>query len=251
MLLTRLRNFPLPSWLPWIVWFSVVCGFLAVGISFFILTVLSDTRWVKESLIDSLERTMGGPIQIETLKLDLFPAPKVHLAGLSFETHDPNSVALRANQVEVAIGWQSLWNTKLYITRALIDQPEMTLGVPLVTKSEEPTTWLFPAIQEFEIRNGKFHLFHTSFPEEKIELHWEAIQLSVMELESEGSGLMHLSARIPDPQPSSTLTLDGTIKLLKKMRPHPTKMTYRVFLLWKSKGNLKFLNFILADWSSF
>ena len=88
--LTRLRNIPLPSWLSWVVWASVLCGLLAVGLSLFILTVLSDTRWVKTSLIDRLEHTMGGPVQIETLNLNLFPAPEVHLAGVSFETHDPN-----------------------------------------------------------------------------------------------------------------------------------------------------------------
>ena len=223
-----------------------MCGLLAVGILLFTFTILSDTKWVKESLIDSLERTVGGPIQIEGLNLNLFPSPEIHVVGLSFETHDPNSVALRANQVEVAIGWQSLWNRKLLITRALIDQPEMTLGVPLVTKSEKPTTWLFPSIQEFEIRNGKFHLFHTSFLEEKIELHWEAIQLSVMELESEGSGLMHLSARIPDPQPSSSLTLDGTIKLLEKDDTSPHQENLSGFPAVEVQGQLEVSQFHLG-----
>ena len=182
-MLRRLQNLSKHSRFSFIILGGALCGLLAVGISIFILTVLSDTRWVKESLIDSLERTMGGPIQIETLKLDLFPAPEVHLVGLTFETHDPNSVVLHAKLVEVAIGWQSLWNRKLFITRALIDQPEMTLGVPLVKKAEEPSTWQFPSIQEFIIRNGKFHLFHTSFPEKEIVLNWEAIQLSLTELE--------------------------------------------------------------------
>jgi len=236
---SRLQNVPLPSWVSWVVWTSVLFGFLVVGLSIFVLTVLSDTSWVKKSLIDNLERTMGGPIQIETLKLDLFPAPKVHLVGVTFETHDPNSVALRANQVEVAIGWRSLWNRKLFITRVLIDQPEMTLGVPLVSKSEEPSTWQLPSIREFVIRNGKFHLFQTPFPEEKIELHWEAIQLSVTELESEGSGLMHLSARIPDPQPSSTLTLDGTITLLEKDDTPPYQEELSGFPAMEVQGHLE------------
>ena len=45
---------------------------------------------------------MGGPIQIETLNLDLFPSPEINLAGLSFETHDSKSILpFKANQMEV------------------------------------------------------------------------------------------------------------------------------------------------------
>ena len=211
------RTFPMSFWLPRILWSIVACGVLAVGMLLFTLTVLSDTKWVKESLISMLEGTVGGPIQIETLNLNLFPSPAIHLAGLSFETHDPGFVAIHANQVEVGIGWGSLWNKKLLINRAVIDQPELTLEVPLVTKEEERVTRQFPSIQEFVIRNGILHLIHTSLlPGQNMGLDWEAIQLSVMDVESDGSALIHLSAQIPEPQPSSALTLDGTITILEK-----------------------------------
>ncbi|HBP89440.1 MAG TPA: AsmA-like C-terminal domain-containing protein [Nitrospirales bacterium] len=212
---SRLRNFPVSFWLPRVLWSVVACGLLALGILLFTLTVFSDTRWVKESLIALLEEKAGGPIQIEALNLNLFPSPAIHLAGLSFEAHDPGFVALRANQVEVGIGWQSLWEKKLFINRAVIDQPELTLEVPLVTKEEEPITWQFPSIQEFAIRHGTFHLIHTSpLPGQNMALDWEAIQLSVMEVESEESAQLHLSAQIPEPQPSSALSIRGTMTLL-------------------------------------
>ncbi len=76
---------------------------LAVGILLFTLTVLSDTKWGKESLISMLEGRAGGPIQIEILNLNLFPTPAIHLSGLSFESHDPGTVAIHANQVEIGI----------------------------------------------------------------------------------------------------------------------------------------------------
>ncbi|MEO8327069.1 MAG: AsmA family protein, partial [Nitrospirota bacterium] len=134
---SEFRTFPVSFWLSRILGSIVACGMLAVGILLFTLTVLSDTKWVKESLISMLEGTAGGPIQIETLNLNLFPSPAIHLSGLSFETHDPSIVAIHANQVEVGIGWRSLWDKKLFINRAVIDQPELTLEVPLVTKEEE------------------------------------------------------------------------------------------------------------------
>src|SRR5680860_132338 len=161
MVPSRFRTVSVSFWLPRILWSIVVCGLLAVGILLFTLTVLSDTKWVKESLIAILEGTAGGPIQIETLNLNLFPSPAIHLTGLSFETHDPGFVAIRANQVEVGIGWRSLWDKKLFINRAVIDQPELTLEVPLVTKEEEPVTRQLPSIQEFGIRNGILRLIHT------------------------------------------------------------------------------------------
>ncbi|MEO6203009.1 MAG: AsmA-like C-terminal domain-containing protein [Nitrospirales bacterium] len=214
---SEFRAFPVAFWLPRILWSIVACGMLAVGILLFTLTVLSDTKWVKDSLISMLEGTAGGPIQIETLNLNLFPSPAIHLSGLSFETHDPGIVAFHANQVEVGIGWRSLWDKKLFINRAMIDQPELTLEVPLITKEEEPVTRQLPSIQEFGIRNGILHLIHTAPPPaQKMALDWEAIQLSIMDVESEGSALIHLSAQIPEPQPSSALTLEGTITLLDK-----------------------------------
>lgn len=217
MVLSRLRTVPVSFWLPRLLWSIVACGVLAVGILLFTLTVLSDTKWVKESLISMLEGTAGGPIQIETLHLNLFPSPANHLAGLSYETHDPGFWAIRANQVEVGIGWRSLWDKKLFINRAIIDQPELTLEVPLITKEEEPTTRQVPSIQEFAIRNGILRLIHTAPPPaQKMTLDWEAIQLSILDVESEGSALIHLSAQIPDPQPSSALTLKGTMTLLEK-----------------------------------
>ncbi|MDH3503950.1 MAG: hypothetical protein OEM58_05400, partial [Nitrospirota bacterium] len=218
-----------------------------MGILLFTLTVLSDTRWVKESLISILEGTAGGPIQIETLNLNLFPSPEIHVAGLSFETHDPGFVALRANQVEVGIGWQSLWDKKLFINRAVIDQPELTLEVPLVTKEEEPITRQFPAIQEFAIRNGTLHLIHTSpLPAQNMALDWEAIQLSVMEVGSEGSALIHLSAQIPDPQPSSALTLNGTMTFLDKDDPSSDQKELSGFPAVEVQGQVEISQFHLG-----
>jgi AsmA-like C-terminal region/Protein of unknown function len=244
---SELRTFPVSFWLPRILWSIVACGMLAVGILLFTLTVLSDTKWVKESLISMLEGTAGGPIQIETLNLNLFPSPAIHLAGLSFETHDPGLVALHAKQVEVGIGWRSLWDKKLFINRAVIDQPELTLEVPLVTKEEETVTRQFPSIQEFAIRNGILHLIHNSpLPAQKMGLHWEAIQLSVVDLASEGSALIHLSALIPEPQPSSSLTLDGTMMLLEKDDTSPHQEDRPGFPAVEVQGQLEVSQFHLG-----
>jgi uncharacterized protein involved in outer membrane biogenesis len=168
---SEFRTFYVSTWLPRILWSIVGCGILAVGILLFTLTVLSDTRLVKESLISMLEGTVGGPMQIETLNLNLFPSPAILLPGLSFETHNPGIVAIHANEVEVGIGWRSLWDKKLFITRAVIDQPELTLEVPLVTKEEQPVARQLPSIQEFAIRNGILHLVRASpLPEQDMGL---------------------------------------------------------------------------------
>lgn len=245
-MLTRLRNVPLPAWLSWVVWSSVLCGFLVVGLSIFTLTVLSDTRWVKESLLDSLGPTMGGPIQIETLNLNLFPSPAIYLSGLSFETHDPNYVTLRANQVELVIGWRSLWDKKLFITHALIDQPELTLGVPLVSTSEEPGIWPFASLKKLAIKNGQLHLLQVSEKEEPLTLDWEAIQASISELSAEGPWEIRLSAIIPDPQPASALTLNGTITLLEKGAPSPHQEELSDFPAVEVQGQLEISQFHLG-----
>ncbi|MFZ1744836.1 MAG: AsmA family protein, partial [Nitrospirales bacterium] len=244
---SEFRTFHVSTWLPRILWSIVGCGILAVGILLFTLTILSDTKLVKESLISMLEGTVGGPIQIETLNLNLFPSPAILLSGLSFETHEPGIVALHAKQVEVGIGWQSLWDKKLFITRAVIDQPELTLEVPLVTKEEQPVTRQLPSIQEFAIRNGILHLVRASpLSEQDMGLDWEAIQLSVMDGESEGWALINLSARIPEPQPSSTLTLDGTIRLLAKDDTSPNQEDLSGFPAVEVQGQLEVSQFHLG-----
>lgn len=244
---SEFRTFHVSTWLPRILWSIVGCGILAVGILLFTLTVLSDTRLVKESLIAKLEGTVGGPIQIETLNLNLFPSPVILLSGLAFETHDPGIVAIHANQVEVGIGWRSLWDKKLFITHAVIDQPELTLEVPLVTQEEQPVTRQFPSIQEFTIRNGTLHLIHTSpLPEQDMGLDWEAIQLSVMDVDSEGSALINLSARIPEPQPSSTLTLKGTMTALDQEDTSSNQKELSGFPAVKVQGQVEISQFHLG-----
>ena len=214
MVLAQLKKNPVPSWLPWVIWSSVVCGFLGVGISIFTLTVWSDTEWVKESLLDSLEQTLGGPIQIETLNLDLFPSPRIYVEGLTLETQAPNKIAFKTSRIEAGIGWQSLWERRLLINYIMMEEPDLTIGIPLVT-TEEPMTGPFPAIHELAIHNGELHLFRMSATQATSALNWETIQLTISQAKTDESSLVRLSAQIPDPQLSSTLTLDGTFTLLE------------------------------------
>ncbi|MDH3770098.1 MAG: DUF3971 domain-containing protein, partial [Nitrospirota bacterium] len=116
----------------------------------------------------------------------------------------------------MAIGWQSLWNRKLFITHALFDQPELTIGVPLVQTSEEPGIWPFASLQTLAIQNGQLHLLKVSKKEAPLTLDWEAIQVTISEPNSAGSSEIRLSALVPSLQPSSALTLTGTIKLLEQ-----------------------------------
>ncbi|MGD9849947.1 MAG: AsmA-like C-terminal domain-containing protein [Nitrospirales bacterium] len=215
-MLRRLHYISTHFWYSFVVWGTVLLGLLAVGIPILILTVWSDTQWVKEALTKRLQDALDGPIHIETLNLDIFPSPEVHMAGLSFQTDDQISASLHVNHLEVAIGWQSLWEKKLFITRALVDQPELTLRVPLIAESEEPSTFPFPTIHEMAIHNGQLHLLHVSGVEEPSTLDWDDIHLSITDSESEGSSSFQLSAQIPHLQPPSTIALNGTISLLEE-----------------------------------
>ncbi|MCA9468753.1 MAG: AsmA-like C-terminal domain-containing protein [Nitrospira sp.] len=182
-----------------------------MAIPIFILTVLSDTRWVKQSLIDGLEGTIGGPIQIDTLNVNLWPTPEVHVAGLSFETKDPHAFAFRANQVEVAIGWASLWNRTLMVSHILISQPEVTLTLPMASRAQQPRTWQIPHLANLEIRNGQLHLLRQFQDTPSQALDWDAIHFSVTTGQAEGSSVFGLTVHTPDHQGHSSLTLTGTL----------------------------------------
>lgn len=198
-----------------------MCGWLTVGIVIFMLPVLSDTTRVKESLIEQLEEMVGGPIQIATMNLHLFPIPKIYLEEVSVKTLKPDAVTFRANLVEVVIAWKSFWNENLSISRVVLDQPELRLELPLSSRPEEPMGWQFPAIQELTIRKGRLHLLRKSADQSSQTLDWERIQLTITQTKTEEPSLVRLTAQIPDPQHSSTLILNGTVKIHEKIESFP------------------------------
>jgi AsmA-like C-terminal region len=67
-----------------------------------------------------------------------------------------------------------------------------------------------------------------------------------MDVESEGSALINPSARIPEPQPSSTLTLDGTIRLLAKDNTPPNQEDLSGFPAVEVQGQLEVSQFHLG-----
>ncbi len=203
-----------PSWLPRIVWIALICGVLALGAAIFTLTVLSNTEWVKTSLISQLEQILGGPLQIESLNLDLFPSPSVDAKGVTFETQNSGHVAFQTHHLEIGIGWQSLWEKTLKITHIMLDEPDVTIDMSLLTASQEPSTEPVPAIEELAIRNGQLHLLAKHLNQPTQTLDWETIDATITQATTEGPSLVHLSAKIPNSKQSSTLTLDGTVTVL-------------------------------------
>ncbi|MDH5563712.1 MAG: DUF3971 domain-containing protein, partial [Nitrospirota bacterium] len=160
--------------------------------------------------------------------------------------HDPNYFAFHAKQVKVAIGWRSLWERKLVVSRTMMDQPTLTIGVPLVTKPDEPITWQFPAIQEMIMQNGQLHFLQISENEEPLTLDWEAIHVTISEPSLEGPSEIRLSAMVPNPQPSSTLTLNGTITQLKEDDPSSTQEKLTGFPSFEIQGQLDVSQFHLG-----
>ncbi len=158
---------------------------------------------------------VGGPIQIATMNLHLFPIPKIYLEEVSVQTLKPDAVTFYANLVEVTVGWNSLWDENVSISQIILDQPELTVELPLAPTPEEPIGWQIPAIQQLVFRNGQLHLLH-KFPNESTQaLNWEMIQLTVNQAEEDGPSLIRLSARIPNSQFSSAITLKGILTALE------------------------------------
>lgn len=139
----------------------------------------------------------------------------------------------------MAVDWKSFWNENPSISRIILDQPELTLELPLAPTPEEPMGWQFPAIQQLVFRNGKFHLLHKFSDETTQALDWEMIQLTVTQAEKEGPSLIRLSARIPNPQLSSALTLNGMLELLEKDGASPNQEELSGFPAMKVQGKLE------------
>jgi hypothetical protein len=187
-----------PTWLLRIALTVLLLGILIVGIGLVTLPMLSDTEWVKQSLLDMLETSAGGPIHLDTLEVHLWPSPRIALTGLTFTSETPGThTSLRARQVEVAFAWDSLWERKLVLTRGVIREPELTLQVPRVAETKEPAEWTFPSIGELTIHDGRFHLLKDSPTGTPAKLTWEEIQLTVDGIDPEGPTTIHLAAQSP------------------------------------------------------
>ena len=96
------------------------------------------------------------------------------------------------------------------------------------------------------IRNGQLHLLQISEKEEPLTLDWENIHATISELSSEGPSEVRLSALIPDPQPSSNLTLNGTITLLEQDDPSPHQENPSGFPALEVRGQLEVSQFHLG-----
>jgi hypothetical protein len=174
--------------------------------------MFSDTDWVKQSLMDMLETSAGGPIHIDTLKVHLWPSPQITVTGLTFTSETPGPhTSLEAKQVEVAFGWDSIWQRNLVLTRGVIQEPELTLQVPRVTEAKEPAEWTFPSIGALSIHDGRFHLLKESATGTPTTLTWERIQLTVAGMELEGATTIQLAAQGPDQDRPSSWALQGTL----------------------------------------
>ena len=223
-----------------------MCGWLAVGVAIGLLPVWSDTEWIKEPVMEQLTEMAGGPIQMETLKLHLFPSPALSVESLSFESEEPNGVTFRANHVEMTISWRSLWNKQFVVTRMLLDQPELTVVLSFDESTEGPVLGDFPDIQELTVRNGQLHLLRASELDPPSRLDGEAIQLTIARLSSEGPSQFRLSAQIPSTQRSSSLTLNGTMTLLTKNNPPPQEVEVPGFPGVDIQGHMEVTQFHLG-----
>ena len=208
---TKLPTTAVPSWLPWIVWSSVLCGLFALGLAIFLLPVLSNTEWIKEAVMENMTEIAGGPIQMDTLNLHLFPSPALYVENVSFEANEPDGVRFRAHQVEVEIGWRSLWEKQFVMTHVLLDQPELTVEISPAESTDMPHFEDVPEIQGLVVRNGRLHLLRTVANQTTQAMNWENIQLTITQLQPEGPSQFQISGQIPNTQPSSSLTLNGTL----------------------------------------
>ncbi|MBA3968051.1 MAG: hypothetical protein H0X47_20215, partial [Nitrospirales bacterium] len=241
-----------PTWLLRIALTVLLLGILIVGIGLVTLPMLSDTAWVKQSLLDMLETSAGGPIHLDTLEVHLWPSPRITLTGLTFTSETPGPhTSLRARQVEVAFAWDSLWERKLALTRGVIYEPELTLHVPRISEPKEPPDWTFPSIGELAIHDGRFHLLKESTTGTPTSMTWEDIQLTVDGMEPGGPTTIHLAAQSPGKNRPSLFELQGIFTFIDQTEAVSAGTVNRGIPLFTVQGHVEISDMHLGQLISF
>lgn len=238
------KPFPgLPTWLLRIVLTILLCGILILGVALVTLLIFSDTDWIKQSFMDILETSAGGSIDIDHLEVYFLPSPRITLTGLTFTSDVPGPLfSLHAKQVEGVLGWESLWQHKLVVTRGVIQEPEVTLQVPRAREPKKTGEWTFPVIQKLSINDGRLHLLKDSTTETPARLTWERIQITIVEMEPEGPTTFHLAAQSPDQNIPSTLILEGTLNLIDQTQAASSETTNEGIPPFNVRGRVEVSN---------
>jgi hypothetical protein len=241
-----------PTWLLRIALTVLLLGILIVGIGLVTLPMLSDTAWVKQSLLDMLKTSAGGPVHLDTLEVHLWPSPRIALTGLTFTSETPGTrTSLRARQVELAFAWDSLWQRKLVLTRGVMYEPELTLHVPRVTETKEPAEWTFPSIGELAIHDGRFHLLKESTTGTLTRLTWEDIQLTVDGMEPGEAPTIHLAAQSPGKDRPSLFALQGIFTFIDQTEPASAGIVNRGIPPFTVQGHVEISHMHLGQLISF
>ncbi len=187
---------------------------------------LTGQDYLKEFVLEQLEKSLGRKINVHRVKFVIFPRIRVELTDVKI--HDPESaqVVLAAKRVDLVLRLLPLLKKQVVGKRLLIEEPTLTLrrnergrwnvleGLNGQADSGQPTMDMMARtfmIREATLVNGTITIIDAARPDGVRSLELERVEFKLLVRPDRGLAELHLSAAHRGESGISAMSLDGVI----------------------------------------
>ncbi len=190
---------------------------------------------LKEYLLTELGHNLGRTIDVEDVKLTLFPKLRLDLTNVTIYETDPSLVFLQATRAQIVLRWTPLLWREVVGKQFLVEDPLIhlrrsqegewnfstlaPLGPSPEPQNDTPFSHLF-MMREITVMNGQVTLVDEYRPDGYRTLHVESFNLAFLADVGNRQADVHVSGIIPQASGNSSVTLIGTIHQI----PSQTRM---------------------------
>lgn len=206
----------------------ILLVFAVVAVAFLSFSrELTGQDYLKEFVLEQLERSLGRKIDVHRVKFVIFPRIRVELSDVKIHDPDSEQVVLAAKRVDLVLRLLPLLKKQVVGKRLLIEEPTLTL------RRNERGRWNFSdeasgqaetdqqtmdimartlMIREATLVNGTITVEDAARPDGIRSLTLEHVEFRLMVVPDRGHAELHISAAHQGGSGVSAVSLDGVIK---------------------------------------
>ncbi len=189
-------------------------------------TYLTGDDYVKDFFLQQLEQSFGRKIDVQRVKLVLFPRIRLELTQVAIHDRNSDDVLLSAKKLDLVLRFLPLLRKQVVGKRLLIEEPTLTLRRDRTGhwnlfdqvaqgKGADPNTIQTISrifhIREATLVNGTLNIIDDGRPEETRSMMFESVEASLLVRAERGEADLRISAGHRGDAGRSSLSLTGAI----------------------------------------